>query len=252
MMAYTVKQISELAGVSVRTLHYYDEIGLLEPSWVGENGYRYYHDEAVFRLQQILFFRELDLSLDEIKTILDQPDFDLVRALQVHRAGIEAKIRRLNGLINTIDSTIMYFTGEVEMSKPKLFEGFSEEEEKRYTQEAREKWGAEEVDASYKRWNRYTPEKQAAIKAEGGAIYQELATMTDQDPASPAVQQVIGRWHQHMRHFYEPSVERLRGLGQLYVEHPDFARNFRQIHPNLPEFMQSAIEHYCDNPGKMD
>jgi DNA-binding transcriptional MerR regulator len=250
MMAYTVKQISELAGVSVRALHYYDEIGLLEPSWVGENGYRYYEDEALFRLQQILFFRELDLSLDEIKTILDEPEFDLVAALHAHRAGIEAKIHRLSGLINTIDSTILHLTGEVEMSKPTLFQGFSEEEEKRYAQEARETWGAKEVDASYKRWNRYTPEKQAAIKAEGGVIYQDLAALTDQDPASPAVQQVIGRWHQHMRYFYEPSVERLRGLGQLYVEHPDFARNFRELHPNLPEFMRSAIEHYCDNIGK--
>jgi DNA-binding transcriptional MerR regulator len=246
-MVYTVKQIAELARVSIRTLHYYDEIGLLEPSRVGENGYRYYEDEALFRLQQILFFRELDLSLRQIKAILDLPNFDLVAALQTHRAGIEAKIRRLNGLINTIDSTILHFTGEVEMSKSKLFEGFSEEEEKRYAQEAREKWGAEEVDASYKRWNRYTPHKQAAIKAEGGAIYQDLAALTDQDPASPEVQQVIGRWHQHMRHFYEPSVERLRGLGQLYVEHPDFARNFREFHPDLPEFMRSAIEHYCDH-----
>ncbi len=247
MMTYTVKQISELAGVSVRTLHYYDEIGLLEPSQVGENGYRYYEDESLFRLQQILFFRELDLSLDEIKSILDQPDFDLVAALQAHRAGIEAKVRRLNGLISTIDSTILHLTGEVEMSKPKLFEGFSEEEEKRYVQKARETWDTEEVDTTYKRWNRYTPEKQAAIKAEGAAIYQDLAALIDQDPASPAVQQVIGRWHQHMRYFYEPSVERLRGLGQLYVESPDFARNFREVHPNLPEFMQSAIEYYCDH-----
>ena len=79
---YTVKQLADLAGVSVRTLHYYDEIGLLEPSYVGENGYRYYEDAELFRLQQILLYRELDLSLAEIREILDAPDFDLVSALQ--------------------------------------------------------------------------------------------------------------------------------------------------------------------------
>jgi hypothetical protein len=139
-------------------------------------------------------------------------------------------------------------TGEIDMSKQQLFSGFSSEEEKRHYEQAREQYGAEEVDASYKLWNSYGKEKQDAIKAEGGAIYTELAALITQEQAttSAAVQAVIARWHQHMRYFYEPSVERLRGLGQLYVESPDFAEKFRQIHPNLPEFMQVAINHYCD------
>ena len=132
------------------------------------------------------------------------------------------------------------------MTKDKLFAGFTPEEEERYTQEAREQYGEEEVNASVALWKSYSPEQQAAIKAEGQAIYQDLAAAVDQDPASPDVQQVIARWHQHMRYFYEPSIERLRGLGQLYVDHPDFARNFRALHPDLPEFMQAAITHYCD------
>lgn len=245
-MAYTIKQISDLAGVSTRTLRYYDQIDLLKPSWVGENGYRYYEDETVFQLQQILFFRELDLSLGEIKAIIDMPDFDILAALQAHRVGLEAKVKRLRSLIDTIDSTIFYLTGDVTMSKDKLFSGFSEEEEKRYAQEARERWGAQEVDASYKRWNNYTPQKQEQIKLEGQAIYQDLVKMMDCGPASEEVQAVLARWHQHMRYFYEPSVDRLRGLGQLYVDHPDFARNFRELHPELPEFMREAITVYCD------
>jgi DNA-binding transcriptional MerR regulator len=244
-MTYTVKQLAELANVSVRTLHYYDEIDLLHPSWVGENGYRYYADEAVLRLQQLLFFRELDFSLDAVKAILDRPDFDVVAALHAHRNALRAKVGRLETLINTIDSTILHMTGEVSMSQKHLFAGFSDEDEARYAREARELYGAQGVDESYQRWNSYTPQQKDDIKVEGGAIYQDLAVAMDTGHASPEVQAVIARWHQHLRHFYEPSKERLLGLGQLYVEHPEFARNFRQIHPDLPEFMREAIAHYC-------
>lgn len=244
-MDYTVKALADLAGVTVRTLHYYDEIGLLPPSRVGENGYRYYDANDLFRLQQILFFRELDLSLEEIGAILDRPDFDLLATLQSHRDGLEARIRRLRTLIHTVDTTILTLTGEVTMSEAKLFTGFSEEEEKVYAEQAREQWG-EEVDDSYRRWNAYTPEQKETIKEEGQAIYRELAELVGDDPAAPAVQQRIGRWHQHLRYFYEPSVGRLRGLAQGYTDHPEFAANFAEIHPQLAPFIRAAIEHYCD------
>jgi DNA-binding transcriptional MerR regulator len=244
---YTVKQLADLAGVSVRTLHYYDEIGLLKPSSIGANGYRHYGDEAVFRLQQILFFREMDLSLNEIKEIIDLPRFDLLTALQAHRARLQAKTRRLRDLIDTVDNTILHLTGEIDMGdKKKLFTGFTKEEEQRYAEEARQLWGSEEVDASYKRWNSYSTEKQAAIKAEGGAIYQALAEVIDKGPDSPEAQGGIARWHQHMRYFYEPSVERLLGLGQMYVDDPRFTANIGQFHPDLPVFMRDAIQIYCE------
>src|SRR5688572_25910301 len=124
---YTVKQLSDLAGVSVRTLHYYDEIGLLKPSAVGENGYRYYTEDSLFRLQQILFFREMDLGLLQIKDIIEAQGFDLVTALQTHRSTLQEKIERLQTLIHTVDTTIMHLVGEVNMSKKKIFEGFNEE-----------------------------------------------------------------------------------------------------------------------------
>lgn len=243
---YTVKQLADIAGVSVRTLHYYDEIGLLEPAYVGENSYRYYADDDLFRLQQILLYRELDLSLAEIKEILDAPDFDLVSALQEHRAALEARMRRLRGLIRTVDMTIANVTGGVAMSKKKLFTGFTEEEEKKYAQEARDRWGAESVDRSYKRWNSYSAEQRQQILAEGGANYQALAELIGEDPASPAVQQVIGRWHQHLRYFYEPTVDLLRGLGDLYNDDPEFNKTIAQFDPGLPAFMREAINIYCD------
>lgn len=242
---YTVKQLADLAGVSVRTLHHYDTIGLLKPSAVGANTYRYYDDKAVLRLQQILFFRELDFSLSDIQTILDDPAFDVLAALYSHREALRDRVRRLNDLITTVDNTILHLRGEAPMSQKRLFAGFTDEEEKRYAQEAREQYGEEAVNASYRLWNSYTPQKKTQIMEEGQAIYTDLVALIDHDPASPDVQQVIARWHQHMRYFYEPSIERLRGLGQLYVDHPDFARNFRELHPNLPEYMREAITHYC-------
>ncbi len=245
---YTVRQLADLAGVSVRTLHYYDEIALLAPSVVGENGYRFYDNNALLRLQQILFFRELDFGLTDIKALLDDPAFDVLAALHNHRTALEARVRRLHRLIHTVDSTILTLTGEIDMSNEQLFSGFNSEEEKRYYEQAREQYGAEEVDASYKLWNSYGKDKQDAIKTEGSAIYTDLAALIAQGQAaeSAPVQAVIARWHHHMRYFYEPSVVRLRGLGQIYVESPDFAEKFRQIHPDLPEFMQAAIRHYCD------
>lgn len=243
---YTVKQLSGLAGVSVRTLHYYDEIGLLKPSRVGQNGYRYYTDEALFRLQQILFFREMDLGLERIKAILDAPDFDSVTALQSHRQTLHEKIERLQTLIHTVDTTILHLVGEVNMSKKKIFEGFSEEKQKQYEEEARQQFGAERVNESLRLWNSYSDEQKERIKQEGGAIYMDLVKHMTKGHASPEVHALLARWHEHLRYFYEPSLEVLRGLGNGYNDHPDFNATFTAIHPDLPAFLQKAITHYVD------
>jgi MerR family transcriptional regulator, thiopeptide resistance regulator len=246
---YTVKQISEMAGVSIRTLHYYDEIGLLKPSVIGENSYRYYDDEALLRLQQILLYREMEIGLLQIKDILDGHDFDLVTALQTHRQTLAAKIARLQALIQTVDSTIMHLTGEVQINFKMLFEGFSEEKQKQYEQEIRERYDQDKVRESVKRWNSYTAGQKEQIKAEGGAIYTDLVAAMPEGAESERVQAILGRWHQHIRYFYEPTPEILFGLGQLYNTHPDFIANFQAIHPDLPAFLQAAITVYCERLG---
>jgi DNA-binding transcriptional MerR regulator len=245
-MAYTVKQLADLAGVSPRTLHYYDQIGLLSPSAHGANGYRYYGEEAALRLQQILFFRELDFSLAELREIIDGPAFDLLHALQNHRRALQGRIGRLNELIHTIDQTVLHLKGTITMDTNDLFAGFDEAQQERYEQEIAEKYGHKELNESRRRWGSYSAEQKAAIMAEGGAIYTELARMLDRDPADPAVQQAIARWHQHIRHFYEPTVAILRGLGNGYADDPAFAAFYQRIHPDLPEFLRAAIGHYCD------
>lgn len=247
---YTVKQLSDLAGVSVRTLHYYDEIKLLQPSKVGANGYRYYDDDAVLRLQQILFYRELGLELMQIKDVLDSPDFDLVTALRSHRSVLREKITRLNNLIGTVDSTLKYLLGETRMSnKKRMFEAFSEEKQKEYEREARLQWDPELVNSSVKRWNSYTQAQKDQIMAEAGQIYSDMVDALEAGlpVRSEEVQAILVRWENNIRHFYEPTLDILRGLGQGYNSHPDFIANFQQMHVDLPAYLEEAITQYVDD-----
>ncbi|MBZ0277992.1 MAG: MerR family transcriptional regulator [Anaerolineae bacterium] len=246
---YTVKQLSDLAGVSVRTLHYYDSIGLLKPSVIGTNSYRYYDDAALLRLQQILFYREMGLELLPIKEILDSPDFDLLDALRSHRVVLDSQIKRLQNLIRTVDTTIKHLGGEVEMSKKQLFKAFSEKQQKQYEREARLQYGPELVNESVKRWGSYTKAKKEAIMEEGNQIYLDIVASlkAGTSPQSDEVQTILVRWHNHLRYFYEPPLEVLRGLGTHYNTHPEFHANFSKMHPDLPEYLQAAITQYADD-----
>lgn len=246
---YTVKQLSELADITVRTLHHYDEIDLLKPSKVGANGYRYYDDAALLRLQQILFYREIGLELMQIKDILDSPDFDLLSALRSHRAAIQEKTKRLNSLLSTIDNTIRHLEGEHTMSDKGLFQGFSEEQQKEYEREARLRWGPANVNESVKRWNSYTKAQQEAVMAEGGEIYSDWVKAMEADlPAeSDEVRHIVERWHKNISNFYEPTLDMLRGLGELYNTDPAFMATFHKFHPDLPPYLQETITQYVDD-----
>lgn len=242
---YTVKELADMAGVSVRTLHYYDEIELLTPTRVGDNGYRYYGQEAVLRLQQVLFFREMDLELAQIKKILDEPDFSLVGTLQAHRHRLRQKVKRLQTLTRTVDATILHLMGDVDMSEKRMFEGFSEETQAEYEKEAVEQWG-EGAAQSIRLWNSYSEERKRDIMLEGNNIYQAIAANMDKGADSPEIQALLVRWHEHLRNFYEPSIETLGGLGEMYHDHPDFNATFTRIDPDLPGFLKEAIAHYVD------
>ena len=124
-MAYTVKQLAALSGVSVRTLHFYDETGLLRPAYHGPNGYRFYEEPQLLMLQQILFYRELGFELKQIKRILGRADFQKVAALQSHRKLLEEKLSRTGQLIETIDKTIQHLKGKEKMKTEEMFAGFS-------------------------------------------------------------------------------------------------------------------------------
>lgn len=244
-MSYTVRQLAKLAGVSPRTLHYYDEIGLLRPEKVGENGYRYYGEPDLLRLQQILFFKELDFSLEEIEEILTRPDFDLLHALRGHKAGLQERARRIDRLIDTVERTIAHLQGGTTMTDQEMFEGWSEEKQPEYEKEIRDRFGDQAFEG-VKDWNAYSKEEKARIQADGQATSLALAASMSKGPASTEAQAAVARWHQWLRYFYEPSIERMRGLAQMYVEDPRFRATYNKVAPGLAEFARDAINIYCD------
>ncbi len=247
---YTVKQLARIAGVSTRTLHYYDQIGLLTPERNPGNGYRLYGRVALLRLQQILFLRELGLSLEEIQQVIDRPDFDLLEALQNHREALLTRMERLSELLQTVERTILHLKGNVEMENQELFAGFSEEKQKEYEEEIRQKYGdTEAYRESTRCWGSYSVEKKQQILAEAGQIYRDLVAVMPLGPESPQAQDGIARWHQNLRYFYEPTSEIMLGLAEMYTDHPEFAATFARIHPDLAQFLREAIQVYCENLG---
>jgi DNA-binding transcriptional MerR regulator len=246
----TVKQLSKLAGVTPRTLHHYDQIGLLKPSRVGENGYRYYGEESVLRLQQILFYRELGIPLEDIKKIMGRRDFDVMGALRSHREALQKQVARLNRLINTVDNTINHLKGNMTMSDKAYFEGFSEEEQEKYALEAAELYGAESVRESNRKWKAYPAAKKEAIMAEGKAVYTDMITAMPKGAASRDVQYIVERWRKHLEYFWTPNLDQLLALATGYNDDPRFKANFDKMHPGLAEFMREAVTIYVANQKK--
>jgi MerR family transcriptional regulator, thiopeptide resistance regulator len=248
-MEYSVKQMAGLAGISVRTLHFYDQKGILKPCGYETNGYRKYGQKELLRLQQIMFFRELDFKLEEIKNIIDQPAFSTLEALQDHRRQLEEKIARYRQLIKTVDSTISKLKGEQEMKEKEYYAGFSREQQEKYKQEIRQKYGSQALDESERRMKNWSKEDFARISDESDRIFSAIKDNMARGVDSPAVQEQIRRLHQWLNRFYECDLNMLLGIGQMYNEHPDFASRYRsKYHENMPEFLLKAIVYYCEHP----
>lgn len=243
---FTVKQLSKMAGVTPRTLHHYDAVGLLKPSRVGDNGYRYYGEDALLRLQQILFYRELDLPLDDIRKIMGRRDFDVLGALEGHKQALCRQVERLNRLLTTVDNTIDHLKGKRIMSEKGLFEGFSEEEQEKYALEAEQLYDPETVRASNRKWKAYPAAKKQQVLAEGKAIYTDLIAAMPKGAASNEVQAIVERWRRHMDYFWTPDLDQLLGLANGYNDDPRFKANFDEMHPKLAGFMREAVKVYVD------
>jgi DNA-binding transcriptional MerR regulator len=243
----TVKQLSKLAGVTPRTLHHYDDIGLLKPSRVGQNGYRYYGEESVLRLQQILFYRELGIPLEDIKQIMGRHDYDVLGALRSHKEALKRQVTRLSNLIRTVDNTIDYLNGRKEMSNRQLFEAFSDEQQAEYEQEMMQKYGEADVKAASKRWKEYTAAEKQRMGEEGNALYRDLLLAIPKGAASPEAQSCVERWRRFIEYFWVPNDEQLVGLGNLYNEDPRFKANFDKIDVRLAGFLRDAINIYVEN-----
>jgi MerR family transcriptional regulator, thiopeptide resistance regulator len=241
-MAYTVGDVSRMARISVRTLHHYDEIGLVEPSSRTEAGYRLYAPRDLERLQQVLFYRELEFTLEEIARMLADPAFDRRRALVAQRELLLEKAEQARALVELVDKTIAAIDKEEPMSHEDLFNGFDPSQ---YEEEARERWGGTAAfEESIRRTRSYKKEDWKALGAEGAAINDAFVAAMDAGlPAShPRAMDAAERHRQHItRWFYDCSFEIHVGLGEMYVADPRFAANYEPLRTGLAAYIRDAI-----------
>lgn len=247
-MAYTVKAVAELSGVSTRALHHYDEIGLLKPASVTPAGYRHYGDEELERLQQILFFRELGFSLQEIKQIIDSPGFDRKKALLTHKELLLEKERRLQALIQSVDASIDALESGTQMKNDAMFEAFNDSKLVEYRDEAKARWGHSNAwKESEERGSKYSKQDWLNIKGELQAVSENLASLMEHDPTDPVVQEGVGRWWNLINErFYTVTPEIFRGLGEMYVADPRFTATYENVKPGMAEFMRQAMLVFAD------
>jgi DNA-binding transcriptional MerR regulator len=250
-MPYQIKELAELAGVSVRALHYYDEIGLLKPSGVMKNGYRYYEKPELLRLQQILFYRELDFSLEDIKKILDDPAFDAKEALTKHKQQLIKKRKRVDDLILTINKTIKHMNKKKTMKDEELYDPFRDDDVKKYQTETKLRWGnTEAYRQSMAKVKKMTKAEMEKMKADGRIFTQKLADSMDKSPENEDVQALIKDHYKGIQFFYDCPLPIYRNLGKMYVNDPRFTTYYDKFRPGLAVFLRDAIEIFCGKNGK--
>lgn len=250
-MTYTIGRVATMAHVSVRTLHYYDAIGLVHPSYETAAGYRLYDEHDLELLQQVLFFRALGFPLTQIRAIVQSPTFDRRRALETHRAALLERRRSIEALLAAVNHTMEAMDkGEV-MDTQEMFGAFDEraleEHRTRYAREAQQRWGTTDAYAECRRrTSTYTKEDWARIQNEGSEICGGLAALMDRNPSDPHVQLLVKRYHAYLNdNFYTCSLEILAGLGEAYVGNARFTATFDGVKPGLAVFLRDAIRVYC-------
>lgn len=248
MRTFTVNQLARLAGVSVRTLHHYDEIGLLKPAFTGENRYRYYGSDELLRLQQILIHRELDIPLAEIGVILDAPGFDRLETLQRQRERLEEQANRYAGMMRTIDRTIAYLKGEREMKDAELYSGVvSPQKQAEYEAWLVERYGddlEEDIGRSRKAMAELSDTERAAMMEELREVEEALAEGLRHGlpPQATALEPMIERHRAWVGSAWgHPcSAAAYAGLAEVY-EHPDFRQRYEAIETGFADYLIAAM-----------
>lgn len=250
-MAYTVQQLARLSGVSVRTLHYYDEVGLLQPGRAANNGYRQYSESDLVKLQQILFFRELDFPLKDIQRMMHSPNFDIVRALRDQKKMLQLKRTKINALIKTIDTTINNMQNNKPFDGEEMYDAFKDDDVKQYQDEVKQRWGhTDAYKQSMERVSRMTKAEMEKLKEDGRKHTQAIADSMDKGFDHPDVQALIAKSHEGINFFYECGLDMFRNLGEMYVNDPRFTAYYEKFRPGMAVFMRDAIAYYCDHPPK--
>ena len=251
-MEYTVNKLSKLAGISSRTLRFYDEIDLLKPNRVNSSGYRIYGEKEVNKLQQILFYRELGLKLDSIKDIINSSEFNELGALKDHQENLLEKKKQIDLLITNVGKTIKLKEGKIKMNDNEKFEGFKDkllnENDKKYGDEIRKKHGDKTVYESYKKFKGMSEDDYRIMEEMSQEILKKLyKSYKTGDPSSPLAQDVCDlhrRWLGFTWNSY--SKEAHRGLAQMYVDDDRFTAYYDKEQPGLAEFLRDAIYVYTE------
>lgn len=246
-MEYTVQKLGKLAGISTRTLRYYDEIGILKPARINSSGYRIYGQKEVDCLQQILFYREMGLELTTIKDILNSKEFDEVHALSDHLDSLLAKRKQLDLLIENVNKTIAYKKGMIQMSDQEKFEGFKkklvEDNEEQYGKEIREKYTDEVVDEANQKLLQMSQKDYEEFKKLEEEILDTLeAAYQTKNPKGELAQKAAElhrKWICYTWKHY--SKEAHAGLAQMYVADERFKAYYDKRQPGLAEFLKEAI-----------
>lgn len=238
-----ISEVAKLTGVTVRTLHYYDEIGLLKPGQVTEAGYRVYDESDLAVLQQILFFRELDFPLEDIRKIMQHPAYEQESALRKQKELLMQKRSRLDGLIALVDKTLK---GEHDMSFRQFDTTQIEETRKKYAEEAKQRWGATAAYAEYeKKASHRSDAQQKMLEGEGALILSEFGRNRFLAPDSAEAQTLVKRWQEYITaHYYTCTKEILSCLGQMYIGDERFTQNIDEYGAGTAAFMAEAIAVY--------
>jgi DNA-binding transcriptional MerR regulator len=249
-MAYTVNKLAHISGVSIRTLRFYDEIGLLKPAYYGDNNYRYYEEEQLLMLQQILFYRELGVALGEIQRVINSDNFSKIETLASHRQALTGDIERKQQLIETIDRTIQHLAGETTMKDEELYYGFDSEKQKEH-----EKYLVNEgivtkefLDECNEKVKDWTDKDKNAFIQDMERVLQALIVELEHN-ASPhcnAVQALMQQHYEWLKRSWTPTKEKYLGLRELY-QIPEFRTFYDSRHPKLLEFMLAAMKIFAED-----
>lgn len=248
-LEYTVQKLAQLAGVSARTLRYYDDIGLLKPAKINSSGYRIYGPDEVDRLQQILFYKELGVGLRQIKKIISSPHYHRLEALQDHRNQLLSERKRLDILISNVEKTIASIEGRITMTDQEKFEGFKQqlidENEEKYGQEIRSKYGDEAVNRANEKVKNMTKEQYEELTRLEKEVQEMLMKAFEtKDPASDLAQKTAELHKQWLMYFWhEYSKEAHASLAQMYVDDERF-KAYYEKKPGMTEFLRDAIHIY--------
>lgn len=245
-MKKSISEMAKMSGVSVRTLHYYDEIGLLKPSEViSETGYRYYDEDSLVKLQQILFYRELDFSLKEIMKMMQASDYNREEAFIRQRELLKLKRKRLDKLIGLLDANL---EGENMMSFEEFDTTEIEEAKEKYAKEVKDKWGTTDAYAqSQKKTAGYGKDDWKKVTEQMDELLKKFAQHLGESPQCEEVQLLVGQWQQHITDaYYDCTKEVLAGLGQMYVADERFMKNMDKFGAGTAKLMSDAIAVYCD------